>query len=262
MWLKKFLRNSRLFQKALAFLIKEEDRLVVLTFHNITSQEFGWFENIVLSLKTDYEFINPENFNILDHSINRRILITFDDGFKNHKLIAENYLDPLGIKAIFFIPYNFVGLKGEAARLFCEKNLFIKKKDMLSNGDFDAMSWDDIINLSEQGHAIGGHTSSHPVLSELDPGNLHEEMIESAKKIEEFIQKPVVFFAYPFGSKSAVNDLSIDVARSYFRFSFKNSSGFACDSKSAHEVLRQNITAGMSMIEMKNIIKGRYNIFS
>jgi peptidoglycan/xylan/chitin deacetylase (PgdA/CDA1 family) len=259
MWVKNYLRNNYLIQRGLSYLIEGKDQLVVLTFHNIASNEFSWFHNAVTLLSKEYQFIDPDNFDFFEKSNKKQLLITFDDGYMNQKIIAENFLNPLGIKALFFIPYDFVGLKGESARLFCQNNFFPQSKIKMLNNEFDAMNWEDIVSLSDHGHTIGGHTFSHPILSKINSKDLKYEIVDSSKKIEAIIKKSIQFFAYPFGSKFAVNELSIEMAKSHFKFSFLNKRGFVSESNSCHEILRQNISPGMDISEIRNIIKGRYN---
>ena len=79
-------------------------------FHDI--YDYQKFEKIILHLRKDWEFITPDYFyNIYRNKkkINKRlILLTFDDGFKSNLKVAEEILSKYRIKAIFFIPFQFV----------------------------------------------------------------------------------------------------------------------------------------------------------
>ncbi len=260
MFIKNILRNSSFFQNLLSFFIKGHDGCVVLTFHNIKVSEFGWFKNLIENLNKDYLFIDPKNFSTSSNVNKKQILLTFDDGFKNHKVIVENILNPLGIKALFFVPVNFIGLNEKEAKTFCKISFFPNSVfEDNSPHDWSAMNWDDIYFLIQHGHTIGGHTFSHPILSEMNPNDVENEIVNSAKLLGEKINSPILFFAYPFGSTYAINNFSIGVVKSYFKYAFVNIRGFVSESQSDHVILRQNIFPGMKHKEVINIIKGRYN---
>lgn len=47
-----------------------------------------------------------------DETINgRNLLLSFDDGFASNRDVAEKILNPLDIKALFFVVSDFVNLK-------------------------------------------------------------------------------------------------------------------------------------------------------
>ncbi len=76
-----------------------------------------------------------------------------------------------------------------------------------TNGKADGMvlTWDEIIEMSDNGISFGAHTASHPCLSAIPIEEAKMEIEKSGKKISEKIGKKVTAFAYPFGSASDVN---------------------------------------------------------
>jgi peptidoglycan/xylan/chitin deacetylase (PgdA/CDA1 family) len=50
------------------------------------------------------------------------------------------------------------------------------------------------------GHALGSHSSSHPVLTLLPADALEAEVLHSADRLEEVLQVPVRHFSYPYGA--------------------------------------------------------------
>jgi peptidoglycan/xylan/chitin deacetylase (PgdA/CDA1 family) len=65
--------------------------------------------------------------------------------------------------------------------------------------------------------AIGSHTVTHPVLTELDPLACGREIAASKKACEELVGAEVRSFAYPFGSldtnvRAAVANAGFDYA--------------------------------------------------
>ena len=66
-----------------------------------------------------------------------------------------------------------------------QRNLMLTRKELIS------MSSDDI--------EIGAHTLSHPILSEISNHNAEREIVESKNVLEDILNKPVRYFAYPNG---------------------------------------------------------------
>lgn len=64
------------------------------------------------------------------------------------------------------------------------------------------MSWDDVKEMSEEGHLIGSHTLSHPDLTRLSLKDARKEVVESKKRLEKVLEVEVDAFAYPFGASS------------------------------------------------------------
>jgi peptidoglycan/xylan/chitin deacetylase (PgdA/CDA1 family) len=60
---------------------------------------------------------------------------------------------------------------------------------------------------------IGAHTHNHPALSVLGYEDQLSEMRKSKKILEEIVQKEVLHFSYPFGSKKDYNANSIEAAK-------------------------------------------------
>jgi peptidoglycan/xylan/chitin deacetylase (PgdA/CDA1 family) len=65
------------------------------------------------------------------------------------------------------------------------------------------MSWAQIRELREQGHEIGSHSLSHPLLPDLDGAALHEEVVSSRSRILAAAGGEVASFCYPNGSYDA-----------------------------------------------------------
>jgi peptidoglycan/xylan/chitin deacetylase (PgdA/CDA1 family) len=53
--------------------------------------------------------------------------------------------------------------------------------------------------MNTNGIDFGGHTVTHPFLSKLPPPQTAWEVSECKRRIEEELQRPVRFFAYPNG---------------------------------------------------------------
>ena len=83
--------------------IPSKDYCFAITFHNFSNSDYLWLEKTLDNLSFDYEFIDPNKLQEYMNKKNskKKILLTFDDGFKTNRYVAENILKPRGIKAIF-----------------------------------------------------------------------------------------------------------------------------------------------------------------
>lgn len=66
------------------------------------------------------------------------------------------------------------------------------------------MSWDDLKKLSKEGHYIGSHTVSHPLLDKItDENEIRAELLDSGNAIKKHIGYFPITIAYPIGSYNA-----------------------------------------------------------
>jgi peptidoglycan-N-acetylglucosamine deacetylase len=61
----------------------------------------------------------------------------------------------------------------------------------------------DLRELSKAGFEIGGHTVTHPILTDLDPSSLNREVVECKASLEAILSREVSSFAYPKGRFNA-----------------------------------------------------------
>ncbi|MBN2120517.1 MAG: polysaccharide deacetylase family protein [Candidatus Omnitrophica bacterium] len=102
------------------------------------------------------------------------VVITFDDGWKDNYEVAYPILKKYGFPATIFVATGLVG-----------------KKNMLT--------WEQILEMSNDGISFGAHSVTHPHLTKIDLKAAREEILNSKKELEEQIGKKVSWFAYPFG---------------------------------------------------------------
>lgn len=66
--------------------------------------------------------------------------------------------------------------------------------------DWDGMmNWTHIRRMQEDGHEIGSHSASHPILPLVDDDTLTGEVSGSRKRLEEQLQQTIGSFCYPNG---------------------------------------------------------------
>jgi peptidoglycan/xylan/chitin deacetylase (PgdA/CDA1 family) len=77
-----------------------------------------------------------------------------------------------------------------------------------------AMDWNEIRAMAKDPLAtIGAHTLNHYNLLKLPIEDARREIVESGKRIESELQKPMTHFAYPYGNKDAAGTREFELAK-------------------------------------------------
>ena len=207
------------------------NRLRVLVLHDIPPNQELALKKQLQELKKKWNIVSPETFEkmILGNEPiqDNNLLITFDDGLISNRIVAEKVLNPLGIKAIFFVVTDFIDIKSvDDAHQFIADNIVPQAKKEEIPMDWYNMQWEDLSALIEQGHTIGSHTKKHTRLSSCNnKDELIEELVISAKYIESKLGKKVEHFAFTFGNIKSFNIAAMEVAKSQFSFVYSGVRG-------------------------------------
>jgi len=110
------------------------------------------------------------------------VALTFDDAYRNFVEVAWPLLAERRLPATLFVPVGFV--EGEAP-------------PPNSAAPLPAASWDELAALCADGLDVGSHTWSHPDLTRLDDGAVHDELVRSRERLEERLGVVVSAFCYP-----------------------------------------------------------------
>ena len=182
-------------------------------------------------------------------------------GYASCYKICKQILNPRKIKALFFIPSSFIGLKGNKSFNFCQKNFYPSRKiNQEYKGQFDALTIKQINEIIDSGHYIGAHTINHPILSSLNSNKIEEEINLSVDLIESKINNHIPFFAFPFGSLDTVNFESYKIAKKRFKYCFSNIRGGLSESPSKHFLYRQNLVPNMPIYIVNAILQGKMDL--
>jgi glycosyltransferase involved in cell wall biosynthesis/peptidoglycan/xylan/chitin deacetylase (PgdA/CDA1 family) len=207
------------------------NRLRVLALHDIPSNQEFALKKLLQELQKKWNIVSPKTFEemILGNEPiqGNNLLITFDDGFISNRLVAEKVLNPLGIKAIFFVVTDFIDIKNvHDAHQFIAENMLPKGKKEEIPIHWCNMQWEDLTALIEQGHTIGSHTKKHTRLSScINKDELIEELVISANYIESKLGKKVEHFAFTFGNIQSFSNAAMEVAKSQFSFIYSGIRG-------------------------------------
>jgi peptidoglycan/xylan/chitin deacetylase (PgdA/CDA1 family) len=130
-------------------------------------------------------------------------VITFDDGFQDNHRYAFPALKERGINATIFINAGFIGGKLSADEAGVTPPY---RKDAFCW----FLSWDEIIEMSNNGIDFEPHTHTHVHLTAIAESEMEREIKLSKDIIEERLNKTVKHFCYPYGE---YNEKVCDVVR-------------------------------------------------
>lgn len=145
----------------------------------------------------------------------RRIVMTFDDGFANFFTHALPVCERHGIHVTVFCVAGYLGRSSSWDAL--------PKQSHLTKSQ--------IREISRLGHEIGSHTLSHANLTYLSDHELQTELSESKKILEDCTGKPVTSLSFPFGR------ISRRVWEAAKKIGFTAATSYACNGKPADGII-------------------------
>jgi peptidoglycan/xylan/chitin deacetylase (PgdA/CDA1 family) len=119
----------------------------------------------------------------------RYAAVTFDDGFLT---VAQNALPELekrGIPSTIFIITDFLGKTPPWAAQYSEGD----KLDHI-------LTLEELVKMPSELVTIGSHTVTHPDLTTLDPNQALDELLESRRRLENWLGREVRLFSFPYGA--------------------------------------------------------------
>ena len=112
------------------------------------------------------------------------VALTFDDGYADFVATAMPVLAEYGMTASVYV----------VAGLLAGTNEWDEGPRL------DLMTADEVRAAAAAGHEVGSHSTTHVPMAGLDPAELHRQVAESRRLLEEVLDAPVTGFAYPYGS--------------------------------------------------------------
>lgn len=106
--------------------------------------------------------------------------------------------------------------------------------------DFAAVSWNQLSEMVEHGIEVGGHTVTHPVLSQVKNDQLYDEIVRPREILEENTGQPVATFCYPNGRDEDITTNVLDIVQQNGWLGAVQSSGF--DFSNLYRLPRMGIT--------------------
>ncbi|HXM23215.1 MAG TPA: polysaccharide deacetylase family protein [Terriglobales bacterium] len=131
------------------------------------------------------------------------------------------------------------------------------REDPLLSRRFLVLNRAELQQLAAAGMCIGGHTLSHPMLSQLSPELAWSEISESKHNLEQALGRKISALAYPFGDSSSVASREIQMAeRAGFQCAFLNVGGGFGTQTPKFALPRVHVTAEMTIAEFEAHISG------
>ena len=190
-----------------AVAYRERPRVRVIAFHDTPGDQENEFRERLRRLADRCRIVSladAADRTGLDHS-GVNVVLTFDDGLKEHVAVAAGVLDALGLPATFFVPTGALDLSGEAAAEYSRQGLRRSRV-------FAFMSTLDVQELAKHRlFAIGAHTHWHPDLGRAP--DLDAELSAPKRVLEEITARPVRWLAYPFGNPEYLSAQAVAAAR-------------------------------------------------
>jgi peptidoglycan/xylan/chitin deacetylase (PgdA/CDA1 family) len=206
---------------------------------------------------------------LLDHygpnrspSHGKLIAFTFDDGLLSSYRAAQEVLNPLGIRAAFFIPTAIFDLRtNDEMRDFFVRNVYRKPAAALTEDRYLTMTEAHVRELHAQGHAIYPHTHSHLSVAEITTGPVADRELRAPKALlEDLLQSPARAFAPPFGTERAVGPEGFRVIRETFDLCLTGLNGINTSSTDCYQLRRDCIHAHFPARHVDNILMGVYDV--
>ena len=193
---------------------------------NIRLNDF--LKHIKIIKENKIKFINPKNFEeeLTNNKIQRKILLTIDDGFLS---FYKNAWPVLKKEKIPFI-------------------LFVSTREV---GSFNYMSWDQIKEISKEDFVeIGNHSHTHEYLVDENSKLIKEDILKSISIFKRELGKSSDFFSYPFGEYSI--EFKNIIKSLDFKYAFGQHSGVIDETKDFFELPRYPINEKYGEIKRFN----------
>lgn len=158
----------------------------IYAFHNVSSHPAIELTSRKLDTEAFYDFVRRHGPYISLEEMGQpgrpsgRAAITFDDGLEDVYTIAYPFLKSLSVPFTVFVLSHKLDQSG-----------YLTTAQLLS------LAQDPLVT-------IGSHGTDHTRLSRADEDKQRHELLISKEKLEQLLNRPCQFFAYPFGAYNAV----------------------------------------------------------
>jgi peptidoglycan/xylan/chitin deacetylase (PgdA/CDA1 family) len=209
--------------------------------HALFSASLAEFERQVSHLARDCELVGLDQVPAaLRSARGRRVLVTFDDGYRDNYELAFPVLRAAQVPAAFFLATGFLDrprlswwdelawMGADAADVAAYKRLPPEDAESFLDriaertgrgrpGAAEAqgvwMTWAQAREMRDAGMGFGGHTVDHPVLASLPPKRQEQEIRGCAARLASELGVTMRAFSYPVGSPDAFDATSAGLVR-------------------------------------------------
>jgi len=163
----------------------------------------------------------------------RPVVLTFDDGYLDNYRYAFPILKRYGFTATIFVVANCVGKEN-----YFDSRTGSQPKNKLAG-------WDELTEMAQYGFTIGSHTLDHPRLAKISSAEALRQIKKSKTLLEEKLKRPVLFFAYPYGSYNG--DIIRLVEESGYSAAVTTDQGLATSLSNVYALKRIRVLGGYDL---------------
>lgn len=129
------------------------------------------------------------------------VSITFDDGYADNNDFALPLLVREKIPCTYFVSSHFVR-HGISFPHDAQRGLKLRPNTL-----------DELRHWAAEGIEIGAHTRTHPDVAKLDdPGRLRDEVVGAGEELQQFLRRPIRYFAFPYGVPRTMTPRAFELA--------------------------------------------------
>lgn len=204
--------------KNLEKILNSRGGLFVFSLHSTNKRDASQYIELLSTIDSISPFIDTNNVDLLQLDPHKRhSLLTLDDGFVDNFSFSHAVLEPLNIKALFFIlPYFLTHSY--------EPDLFLKALFPLTSND-TSYDVEDFIHLTrkhvnqmlDNGHNIGIHGYKHELITSLSLDQL-DYIIAKGNTLLNELNVSTKHFCYPFGHKASFSHETNKLLLEHFDF--------------------------------------------
>lgn len=253
---------------ALARAATPRDNVRVTLTHYVADGHVDRFRRVVEALLEEREPLTPGEVVDLYRGQGaplrgRRVAFSFDDGLLSSYEAAQRVLEPLGVKALFFVPTAVFELRGEdEMRAFFAQNVYRRASGSLPPERYVTMTLDHARELHRQGHMVLPHTHGHVRLDALDSDALVErELVRPKVLIEDALQAEVAAFAFPFGTERVVDERSYRAVRRTYPVCFTALGGANTAATDPSCLYRDSVSPHLPLDHAANVAAGSFDLY-
>lgn len=188
------------------------DSAIVVTFHRVNNVTVGDGLTCGVKLFEEYCRFFASHFRVvslrrlvekMDRSepLDRKVAITFDDGYRDNYEYAAPVLKRIGLPATFFVVTDYIGSDVVA---WWDEKISVRQP---------WMTWNQVRELCREGFDIGTHTRTHPDMGKIGGAQAQDEILGSRLALEEKLSRPVDLFAYPYGREDQMTEANREIVR-------------------------------------------------
>tara|TARA_Y100001968_G_scaffold220407_1_gene203271 strand:- start:9676 stop:10560 length:885 start_codon:yes stop_codon:yes gene_type:complete len=222
---------SNLFNKSFTFLenfidlntifLRHQPRLFIFSLHSTNIKDFDKYKSLLKQINHIAPFLNPtdiDNYYSGKYGSSPRSLLTLDDGFVDNYDFANLILNPLNIKAIFFIiPYYLENIYSPSEFLYALYPKLNQKFQPINLDRYRHLNLNQVESLYDFGHTIGIHGYNHESSTSISSNDLSKLTSRSINVLEKYLNN-INHYCYPFGSYRDFSPTTNSLLKSKFRF--------------------------------------------